>query len=414
MALLSLTAVNDSPHEAALWYLPEDGEPRLYATLPARTRLTQATFAGHRWSLKCNAPAPTSAEIRMGEGDAELKLEAAGAPASEEGFYHHCVHAGVAGVRVRAAEEVSVDALRQAAEIVRGMLLSSPATVCGRLSAAGCTVSVIGSKQKTSDIPEHRAWAESIQGEIPAQEFLPSKLQARQTPEECDCGCVPCIVDAFVQRVGRGCDRAHEPKSVAQPGRTGGASTSRSLDSTTRGVGGSYCTSCGEENLLDIDHDPYYREESILVHEFGHTVMNVGMSGSFRNLVRICHDQALASGLYSADCYMSSCADEYWAEGTQSWFNATVRTDVNCGINTREKLRRHDPALALLLLGAYGDGEWRFTDTLPEQTRSKWREKQSKPPSRATFGNRCASQLKALAISHGVCSSREPSPTAKA
>ena len=39
-----------------------------------------------------------------------------------------------------------------------------------------------------------------------------------------------------------------------------GAST-RDMDSTTRGLGGSTCTSCGEENLLAIEHDPHYREE---------------------------------------------------------------------------------------------------------------------------------------------------------
>lgn len=50
-----------------------------------------------------------------------------------------------------------------------------------------------------------------------------------------------------------------------------------------------------------------------------------------------------------ADCYMMENADEYWAEGCQSWFEATVRTDVNSGINTRERLKQHDPDLALLL-----------------------------------------------------------------
>jgi hypothetical protein len=51
----------------------------------------------------------------------------------------------------------------------------------------------------------------------------------------------------------------------------------------------------------------------------------------------------------SAACYMMENVDEYWAEGCQSWFDATIRTDVNSGINTRQKLRQHDPDLALLL-----------------------------------------------------------------
>ena len=128
------------------------------------------------------------------------------------------------------------------------------------------------------------------------------------------------------------------------------------MDSATRGLGGSVCTSCGEENLLSIENDPHFREESILVHEFGHTVMNLGMDDLGRAMVRRCYDDAMARGLYAPGCYMGSCADEYWAEGTQSWFDATVRTDVNGGVNTRTKLRAHDPALALLLASVYGDG----------------------------------------------------------
>ena len=46
---------------------------------------------------------------------------------------------------------------------------------------------------------------------------------------------------------------------------------------------------------------------------------------------------------------MMENADEYWAEGCQSWFDATMRVDVNSGINTRDKLKQHDPEFAKLL-----------------------------------------------------------------
>jgi hypothetical protein len=39
--------------------------------------------------------------------------------------------------------------------------------------------------------------------------------------------------------------------------------------------------------------------------------------------------------------------------------------DVTSGINTREKLKRHDPRLASLLAAAYGDGPWRYPQTAP-------------------------------------------------
>ena len=34
---------------------------------------------------------------------------------------------------------------------------------------------------------------------------------------------------------------------------------------------------------------------------------------------------ATKEGLYDRDCYMASNESEYWAEGSQSWFDATVR-----------------------------------------------------------------------------------------
>ena len=129
--------------------------------------------------------------------------------------------------------------------------------------------------------------------------------------------------------------------------------------------------------LFDVDADPSYREESVLCHEFGHTVMNLGLSEEARGLIRAAHADALTRRLYPSSCYMASNPDEYWAEGTQSWFDATVRTDVNVGVNSRARLCAHDPALALLLRYAYGDGPWRYTDSVKVATREKWRKLQT-------------------------------------
>ena len=153
-----------------------------------------------------------------------------------------------------------------------------------------------------------------------------------------------------------------------------------SYDETTRGCGGGVVCSVGEENLLDIDTDPKFREESILVHEFGHTVKNLGLSAEAQSLVALAHRHACARGLYpphaageeGTPCYMATNADEYWAEGTQSWFDATMRRDVNAGVNCRARLQAHDPALALLLAHAYGEGAWRFTHEVRPETRERW------------------------------------------
>ena len=80
----------------------------------------------------------------------------------------------------------------------------------------------------------------------------------------------------------------------------------------------------GEENLL-MDEDRHYPSESILVHEFAHTVMAVGMNEDQRQAVISAYFNARSSQLYKPGVYMMANADEYWAEGAQAWFEATVR-----------------------------------------------------------------------------------------
>jgi hypothetical protein len=74
----------------------------------------------------------------------------------------------------------------------------------------------------------------------------------------------------------------------------------RDMDSTTRGLGGtaeSPVTSCGEENLL-MEDDACYPSENILVHEFGHAVMNIGLSAADRERIRQLYRAAHDSGNY--------------------------------------------------------------------------------------------------------------------
>jgi hypothetical protein len=63
----------------------------------------------------------------------------------------------------------------------------------------------------------------------------------------------------------------------------------------------------------------------------------------------------------------------FWS---QAWFDATARTDVNGQVSSRARLCAHDPALALLLRHAYGDTPWKFTDTLADVTKRRWRRMQ--------------------------------------
>merc|ERR1740121_1554156 len=134
-----------------------------------------------------------------------------------------------------------------------------------------------------------------------------------------------------------------------------------------RGLGGTKncpLTTVGEENLL-MERDPYWNE-SILVHEFGHTVMNCGFDDRQMARVRSLHVEALQKG-YSSSLYMFSNEEEFWACGTQAWFHAIGRTDVNAGIVRRAGLRGALPGLGALLQEVYGDGRWRYTDDCPRR-----------------------------------------------
>ena len=72
--------------------------------------------------------------------------------------------------------------------------------------------------------------------------------------------------------------------------------------------------------------DKHYSQENILIHEFAHSVMCIGMDDEQRQSICGAYEEAKQSGLYQKHIYMMANADEYWAEATQSWFDATVRT----------------------------------------------------------------------------------------
>ena len=72
--------------------------------------------------------------------------------------------------------------------------------------------------------------------------------------------------------------------------------------------------------------DKHYSQENILIHEFAHSVMCIGMDDEQRQSVCGAYEEAKQLGLYQKHIYMMANADEYWAEATQSWFDATART----------------------------------------------------------------------------------------
>jgi len=140
-------------------------------------------------------------------------------------------------------------------------------------------------------------------------------------------------------------------------------------DRRARGLGSTPsrpAVSCGEENLLNYEGDPY-STENILVHEFAHAIHQMGLSTvdpSFDDRLKVLYDAAVEKGLWE-NTYAITNKAEYWAEGTQSWFDTNrANDDQHNHVDTRDKLKEYDPALATLLTEVYGDGDWRYTQAI--------------------------------------------------
>lgn len=137
-------------------------------------------------------------------------------------------------------------------------------------------------------------------------------------------------------------------------------------DVRARGLGGSRTDpvcSCGEENLLAYEGDPY-RAENILIHEFAHNIHLRGMvrvDKTFDERLKKAYDAAMANGLW-AGVYASTNHHEYFAEGVQSWFNNNRPPDHDHNhVDTRKELREYDPGLAALCEEVFGDTKLVYT-----------------------------------------------------
>lgn len=137
-------------------------------------------------------------------------------------------------------------------------------------------------------------------------------------------------------------------------------------DRRARGLGATPwrpAVSGAEENLLSYPGDPY-AGESILIHEFAHTLHERGirtLDPDFDRRLEATHRAAREKALWKGT-YADTNPAEYWAEGVQSWFDANqARRDASHnGIATRAALKRHDPALAALIASVFPRRSWRY------------------------------------------------------
>lgn len=260
------------------------------------------------------APAPTTlpdyAATMIGAPPAALKLDP---------FYTRYLDA--AGIPIAASDKVPAVALLFARDIVRDMLVERP-DLRHWMMAYGLRVAIMAPDESTTDLPEQRDW----------------KKPARDSP------------------VLTRCKRKHYDVRI-------GALTDKQYwDRRARGMGG-MLTSGATENLLAIPGTRYYGE-NIFVHEFSHAILNAvaQVDPLLYGRVARAYAAAMAAGLWKGE-YGSTTVQEYWAEGTQYWFNSnkvarfgpvTVLSDVD--------LRRYDPALADVLREVYGERHRLTTD----------------------------------------------------
>jgi hypothetical protein len=122
------------------------------------------------------------------------------------------------------------------------------------------------------------------------------------------------------------------------------------------------CVSCGVENILGLEGDPY-STESIFIHEFAHAVHIMGMNSldeTFDDRLKKQYNKATKEGLWKGT-YAASNHHEYFAEGVQSWFDTNRSNDHDHGsIDTRKELLQYDPGLCSMIRETYGDSEWRY------------------------------------------------------
>jgi hypothetical protein len=183
------------------------------------------------------------------------------------------------------------------------------------LVRAGQRVMVMGVDELTTDVPEQRDW---------------------KKPTIDDPRLTRCERKLYDARIGRLTDREYWGKRA-------------------RGMGG-LLTSAATENLLATPGTKYYGE-TILVHEFSHAILDAvqAVDPTLYGRVERAYAAAKQKGLWTGE-YGATTIQEYWAEGTQFWFNSNKLAVVDgVRILSDTDLARHDPALAAVLRAVYGE-----------------------------------------------------------
>ena len=140
-------------------------------------------------------------------------------------------------------------------------------------------------------------------------------------------------------------------------------------DERARGLGATLVrplSSVGEENLLHLPGD-VYDGESIMVHEFAHTVFEVGavllpdVGPGYLAENEALYQAALRAGTWT-DTYAATDRREYFAEAVQSFYDTNLQSDPRDGvhgpIDTEAELLAADPAMHAFLEQFFVRDDW--------------------------------------------------------
>jgi hypothetical protein len=220
-------------------------------------------------------------------------------------------YCSVRGIPLVAASVVPDAAFNEAWGVLENMLTGVSSSVVQKIIANKIRIGIIGKNQLTTDMPEYR----NLDRDFPLPGGQSWNARARGLGATVD---IPLITGA-------------------------------------------------EENILCLPGDRY-TGESILLHEFSHTVLNLGVEFADTNFKgRLTTAYQAVIGKKWTNTYADDTVEEYWAEGVQDYYNTNIESIPSNGIhneiNTRAELKSYDPELFGLIQEIFGSRD--YTPTCP-------------------------------------------------
>lgn len=228
-----------------------------------------------------------------------------------EPFY--AKHLSALGIPILSSARVPDEALMAAQDMTESLFAYRP-ELAAWLAANDYRISIISGNEALLDLPDKAHWTK---------------------PDRSDPRLTRCELKHYDVRIGALSDRAY-------------------WNARARGVGGTR-TVGSEEDVLGLPSTRYWGE-TIFVHEMAHNVLFAieAVDPALYADVQSAYAHALVNDLWLNE-YATTTIQEYWAEGTQIWFNSNRLVVVDgTRILDHPDLEAYDPQLYAALGKAYG------------------------------------------------------------